>query len=156
MNIIELQNGKIHPIEILPIEIQDFKILNSNRYFFNWKEEIKFEIYKLCIEGKNDILGLMSLQRIPTEWRVHIRLLTVSSENKGQHKLYDKIAGNLIAFAAKISVSEYNALACISLRPKSTLFKHYIKKYKMNITGQTLSLELPEILNLINTYDYEV
>ena len=90
MNIIELQNGKIHPIEILPIEIQDFKILNSNRYFFNWKEEIKFEIYKLCIEGKNDILGLMSLQRIPTEWRVHIRLLTVSSENKGQHKLYDK------------------------------------------------------------------
>lgn len=153
MTIVELRNGKNHPIEILPIKVQDFKNLNSERYFFSWEEENESEIYKLCIKEQNDILGLISLQRIPTEWRVHINLLTVSSENKGQNKIYDKIAANLLSFAAKISVNEYGALGCISLKPKSILLHHYISKYNMKITGQTLSLELPEILNLINTYD---
>jgi hypothetical protein len=31
--------------------------------------------------------------------------------------------------------------------------QHYIEKYKMNITGATLSLEVPEILDLINQFD---
>jgi hypothetical protein len=109
----------------------------------------------LRIVGSNEILGLISLERIPQEWRVHIRLLTVSIENKGREKRYDKIAGNLIAFAAKIAVRDYAEYACISLRPKSQITQHYIEKYKMNSTGITLSLEVPEILDLINLYDHE-
>ena len=98
-------------------------------------------------------MGLILLERIPSEWRVHIRLLTVSKENKGSKKKFDKIAENLITHAAKIAVDEYGELACISLKPKTEIAQHYIDKYKMNITGVTLSLEVPEILDIINQFD---
>lgn len=103
--------------------------------------------------GVSDILGLVSLERITNEWRIHIRLLTVSKENKGNGKKYDKIAGNLITHVAKIAVVEFGELACVSLKPKSEIAQHYIDKYNMNVTGITLSIEVPEILDLINLYD---
>lgn len=155
MKIIETSTGKTHKIEILPVEEEDFKLLKEEKYFFDWQIEEKEEIYKLQIVGNNEILGLISLERIPEEWRIHIRLLTVSKENKGSDKKFDNIAANLITHVSKISVAEYGELACVSLIPKSKIAKHYIDKYKMNITGTTLSIEVPEILNLINTYDNE-
>ncbi len=153
MNVVELSTGKIIPIDILPVENADFKSFSKARYFFNWKEEKNQELYKLVMKGYNDILGLISLERIPSEWRIHIRLLTVSIENKGSGKVFEKIAGNLIAHAAKIAVAEFGELACVSLRPKSSIAQHYISKYNMNVTGTVLSLEVPEILNLINQFD---
>lgn len=155
MHIIESSSGKNLQIEIMPVEDVDYKALRKDRYFFYWKIEKEYEVYKLQITGTNEILGLISLERIPEEWRVHIRLLTVSKENVGHNKKYDKIAGNLIAYAAKIAVREYAELACVSLKPKSQIARHYIDKYGMNLTGITLSLELPEILDVINLYDYE-
>ena len=155
MTIQETSSGKIYNVEILPVEDIDFKSIDKKRYFFDWKTEKAYEIYKLKIINSNDILGIISLERIPEEWRVHIRLLTVSLENKGANKIFDNIAANLITHAAKIAVAEYAELACVSLKPKSNIAQHYIDKYNMNITGMTLSLEVPEILNLINTYDNE-
>lgn len=154
MTIIETSSRVEHQIEITPIEGVDYKVLTKSRYFFDWKVEQAYEVYKLQIVGSSEILGLISLERIPDEWRVHIRLLTVSMENKGKDKKYDKIAGNLIAFSSKIAVSEYAEYACVSLRPKSQIAEHYIDKYNMISTGMTLSLEVPEILNLINLYDH--
>lgn len=155
MKIQDTSSGKIYNVEILPIEDIDFKSIDKKRYFFDWKTEKTSEIYKLKIINSNDILGIISLERIPQEWRIHIRLLTVSLENKGANKKFDNIAANLIVHAAKIAVAEYGELACVSLRPKSNIAQHYIDKYNMNITGMTLSLEVPEILNLIKTYDNE-
>jgi len=153
MKIINTSTGKKHSVEILPVEIDEFKILQKDMYFFDWKIEKNQEVYKLQIKGSSDILGLVSIERISQEWRIHIRLLTVSKENKGNEKKYDKIAGNLIAYVAKIAIREYGELACVSLRPKSQIAQHYIDKYNMNITGMTLSIEVPEIINLINLYD---
>jgi len=154
MTIIETSSRVEHQIEITPIEDVDYKVLTKSRYFFDWKVEQAYEVYKLQIVGSSEILGLISLERIPDEWRVHIRLLTVSMENKGKDKKYDKIAGNLIAFSLKIAVSEYAEYACVSLRPKSQIAEHYIDKYNMISTGMTLSIEVPEILTLINLYDH--
>ena len=61
----------------------------------------------------------------------------------------------MITHAAKIAIVEFGELACVSLRPKSQIAQHYIDKYNMNVTGITLSLEVPEILTLINNYDHE-
>ena len=155
MTIVEVLTGNIYPIEVLPVENTDYKALSKVRYFFDWKKESKEEVYKLVMKGQKDILGLVSIERIPSEWRVHIRLLTVSKENAGNGKLFENIAGNLIAHVAKIAVVEFGELACVSLRPKSSLAPHYIKKYNMNVTGMTLSLEVPEIVNVINQYDNE-
>ena len=155
MTIIETSTGKNYQVEIVPVEDIDYKTLGKDQYYFNWRIEKKYEVYKLRIVGSNEILGLVSLERILNEWRVHIRLLTVSIENSGKRKKYDRIAGNLIAHAAKIAVSEYAELACVSLRPKSQIAQHYIDKYNMSATGLTLSIQVPEILDLINLYDYD-
>jgi hypothetical protein len=153
MNIVEVSTGVTYPIAVVPVEDADYTLLTKTRYHFSWKEEKKEEVYKLVIEGQTDILGLISIERIPSEWRIHIRLITVSKENKGKEKIYEKVAGNLIAHVAKMTVEEFGVLACVSLKPKSSLIQHYIEKYKMNVTGKTLSLEVPEIINLINLYD---
>ena len=155
MKIVDTSTGKEYPAEILPVESADFKSVRKDRYFFNWRIERNQEVYKLQMTGSSDILGLVSLERIPDEWRIHIRLLTVSKENKGNGKKYDKIAGNLITHVAKIAVVEFGELACVSLKPKSQIAQHYINKYNMNITGITLSIEMPEILDLINLYDHD-
>lgn len=155
MKITDTSTGEKHSVDILPVEIDEFKTLRKDRYFFDWRIEKNQEVYKLLIKGSSDILGLVSIERVPQEWRIHIRLLTVSKENKGNEKKYDKIAGNLIAFAAKIAIREFGELACVSLRPKSQIAQHYIDKYNMNITGMTLSIEVPEIIDLINLYDNE-
>jgi len=136
MNIIELSSGKIIPVEIIPVIEEDFKNISKKRYFFDWKKEKAFNIYKLMIKGESDILGLASIEIIPSEWRIHIRLLTVSIENIGENKRYDKIIGNLIAFISKLSVKEFAELACVSLVPKTAIAKHYIEKYNMNVTGK--------------------
>ena len=130
------------------------KYISKGRYFFDWTEEKDRELYKLRIIDSNDILGLVSIERIPSEWRIHIRLLTVSKENKGGDKKYKNIVGNLITYVSKIAVKEYAELACVSLKPKGVIAQHYINKYGMNITGMTLSVEITEIMNLINTYDH--
>jgi hypothetical protein len=155
MNIVEVLTGNICPIEVLPVTNTDFTSISKARYFFDWKEEKKEEVYKLVLKGQKDILGLVSIERIPSEWRIHIRLLTVSVENKGKEKEFDKITGNLIAYVAKIALADFGQMACISLRPKSSIAKHYMTKYNMNMTGMTLSLEVPEIVNLINKYDHD-
>lgn len=155
MVIVKTATGNSHQVKIVPVDTADYQTLTKKRYFFNWKEEKNFEVYKLCTLTSNDILGLISLERIPNEWRVHIRLLTVSVENKGKHKTFQDIAGNLIAFAAKIAILEYAELACVSLRPKTEIAKHYIDKYNMTATGLTLSIEVPEIIHLINRFDHD-
>ena len=155
MKIVDTSTGKDYPIEILPVEHEDFKSPGKDRYFFDWRIERDQEAYKLQMTGSSDMLGLVSIERIPNEWRIHIRLLTVSKENKGKGKKYDKIAGNLITHVAKIAVLQFGELACVSLKPKSQIAQHYIDKYKMNVTGMTLSLEVPEILDLINLYDHD-
>lgn len=155
MFIVEVETQIKQLVEIVPVMLTDFKVLKKDRYFFNWRSEKDFELYQLRIIGSREILGLISIERIPSEWRIHIRLLTVSIENRGKDKKYDRIAGNLITHVAKIAVREYAEFACISLRPKSKLTKHYIEKYRMNMTGLTLSIEVPEILSLINHYDHD-
>ncbi len=151
MNIIETSKRVKHEVEILPVE--DYENLGKDRYFFDWGMEHQYEVYTLQIIGSTDILGLLSIEKITSEWRVHIRLLTVARENKGKNKRYGRIAGNLIAHAAKIAVREFGELACVSLRPKSKVARHYIDKYNMRSTGLTLNIEVPEILDLITNYD---
>lgn len=153
MKVLEISNQKEHVVEIALCTQSDLRSFGKRRYFFDWT--VEKEVYKLVLKGSGDVLGLISLERIPSEWRIHIRLLTVSKENKGQDKVYDRIAGNLIAHAAKIAVREYGADACISLVPKTSIVQHYIDKYNMQKTGKTLSMVVPELLDLLMNYDHD-
>ncbi len=79
MKVIKSTTGEHFQVNIDYVEDEDYKSLSKRRYFFDWKEEKDHEVYKLIIKNSFDILGLISIERIPEEWRIHIRLLTVST-----------------------------------------------------------------------------
>lgn len=155
MHVINLLNGKKFPVDVLPVEKRDYKSIRRIDFYFNWRDEAGYGVYKLVMKGDKNILGLISVERFPMEWRLHIRLLCAARNHVGKNKIYDRIAGNLMAYVAKLAVTEFGVMACLSLRPKTSLQSHYCRKYRMNATGTILSLEVPEINNLINEYCHE-
>lgn len=160
MVIVEVATGRPCEVIVTPVLENDLKKLSVKRFFFKWKEVAKqAALFKLYIEGEEDIKGVMGLIDYPTEKRIEIRLLAVSKENvilksqKGKKtKEYAHIAGNLIAYAGRISIAKYGASACISLIPKTELKKHYIEEYGMIDAGYQVFLELGPLRKLIEKY----
>jgi hypothetical protein len=153
MYIIEVSGGFRKKVVIILVEELDFKILTRKRYFFIWKSlKQSASIYKLLIEGEEDILGVMALIDFPEEKRIEIKLLASSIENQGKNKKYDRVIGCLIAFACRLSKAKYKNYACVSLVPKTELIQHYIKKYHMSNAGWQLYLEGERLNNILNEY----
>jgi len=131
----------------------DFKILTKKRFSFVWKTVKKTTtVYKLQIEGSEDILGVMGLIDWPGEKRIEIRLLASSAENIGRSKIYKGIAGCLIAFACRLAVIRYGVEACVSLVPKTELIGHYMRKYYMQYAGRHLYLDGNNLIKIMEEY----
>lgn len=151
MYIIDCSNSKKHRVDIDRLTIKEFVSITKARYFFNWKTEN--EVFKIYIKGTQDILGLVSLIVHEEEKRIEINLLAVSIENRGKNKVFEGIAGNLIAWACREAVKKFGEDACISLVPKTGLIKHYKNAYGMMNAGRSLFLSDTPLLNLIETYN---
>ena len=65
MYVIDTDNGKKLKAVISEVDKTDFKAITKSKYYFDWAAEKDFELYKLTIEGKTEILGLISIIRIP-------------------------------------------------------------------------------------------
>jgi hypothetical protein len=153
MAIIEVVTGKKLTASISPLEDADFKQITKKRYFFDWKKERgTSDLFKLTLQGKSEILGLLALIGFPREFRMQIHLLCVSRENQGKAKKYEGIPGSLIAFAARTAISKYFEQACISLLPKTELRTHYKSKYGMMDGGPQLFLEGARLHAIIKKY----
>jgi hypothetical protein len=155
MFLTELSSGKKTPCEITPLADADYKSITKKRYSFNWKTEKQYDVYKINLIGNDDILGIMSLQYYDEEYRIQIRLIAVSSENLGKQKKVGGIAGNLIAYACFIALKRYEALAAVSLIPKTELAHHYITEYGFESTGKQLFLDEHKLHRLLKMYGYE-
>lgn len=153
MVINEVKTGIAHSVRIDPIEDIDFKGLSVQRYWFSWREEKNFDLWKLTIEGTDDILGLMSLNFIDEEKRVEIRLLACSRENVGAGKTYAGIAGCLIAYACRLAIVRYPDAPCVSLVPKTRLRKYYMRMYGMLDAGLSLCLLDKGLINMITKHN---
>lgn len=155
MIIVECTSRMSKEIEIIPVEQVDYNFITKSKFWFNWKEEKTFKVYKLCLKKSDCILGLISLEVFPEESRIEIRLLAVSKENRGMGKKYDCIAGNLIAFAGIEAIKMFGEMACISLIPKTELIRHYMDEYGFMIAMKSLYLEGTKLLELIKKYDHD-
>lgn len=153
MYIVSANGFELIQVKIGKVKVGELRRFSKKKYFFNWREEEGQEVYKISLTNDAEVLGLISIERIAIEFRIHIRLLALSRENVGKNKKFNNVAGHLLVFVSKIAVEEYGVWACVSLRPKSILSNHYCKKYGMRKTGLTLSLEVPAILQLINNYE---
>ena len=126
MNII---SGDSFQTEVSLITKNDLKIITKkNGWNFNWKNEfddIKKEVYKLTIENNpNVIQGIVSIT-IEND-HIFMNLLESSPFNIGKNKIYEGVAGNLVAYACKISFQRgYEGF--VGFTAKTNLIKHYEK-----------------------------
>ena len=151
----ELKSGELKSVKIVPVLDSDYKNITKSKFWFNWKEEKNYSVFKIHLVENDAILGLVSIDNIQEESRIEIRLLAVSTENRGKNKKYDFIVGNLLTYACRIALRLYGELACVSLVPKTEIIEHYKIKYGMFQAGISLCLDGVELIELIKKYSYE-
>jgi len=153
MNITYLKTGEKKDVIIELVKDPDYKGIKKNKYHFNWNGEKSNTVFKLRLLDDKEILGLVSLKEFPTEKRIEISLLASSVDNTGKNKIYEGIAGALIAHACREAIKLFAIDACVSLTPKTKLKKHYIEKYGMKDAGKQVYLDLDCIINFVNKYE---
>ncbi|MDT0650788.1 N-acetyltransferase [Autumnicola edwardsiae] len=155
MYIVDKKSDQKDQIEIVPIELDDLKRVPKSKFWFDWREEINYDVFKLQISGTDEILGLISMETHHQDSRLEIRLLAASKENRGKNKKFDRLVGNLIAFACIRSITMFGSLACVSLVPKTRLIDHYREEYSMIEAGKSLFLDGKELLEIIKRFGDE-
>lgn len=134
------------------IESDYERVTNSGEYVFDWRLEKYSDVYKISLlSSENEILGLMSIDDYPDETRININLIEVGNTNRGKDKAIDRIAGCLLAFAAKVSFRlNYNGF--LTLEPKVALVDHYRLKYGFEELSYLMFIEGAKSSALINKY----
>ena len=126
-SILNTISGDSFPTEVSILTKSDLKnITKKNGWNFNWKTEFKnekSEQYKLTITNNPNIVqGLLSIT-IEND-HVFMDLVESAPYNIGQNKLYEGVAGNLVAYACKVSFQK-GFEGYIAFTAKTQLIKHY-------------------------------
>lgn len=147
--------GDSFATEISILTSNDLKSLTKAKgWLFNWREEFKNpvrDIYKLTIVNNLTIIqGLVSLE-VKTD-HVYMHLVENAPFNKGKDKVYSGVAGNLVAFACKLSFQRGHE-GNVSFLSKSQLVAHYEKTLgAFHFGGRIMIIETQSALKLINKY----
>ncbi|WP_300978003.1 hypothetical protein [Flavobacterium sp.] len=147
--------GDSFQTEISILQNSDLKSLTKKKgWLFNWSEEFKNpvrDIYKLTISGNSKIIqGLISLE-VKSD-HVYMHLVENAPFNKGQTKVYAGVAGNLVAYACKLSFQRGHD-GNVSFLSKSQLVEHYEKTLgAFHFGGRIMIIETKSALKLINKY----
>lgn len=147
--------GDSFQTEISIVQASDLKSLaKKNGWFFDWNVEFKNpvrDVYKLTIVGNSNIIqGLISLE-IKSD-HVYMHLVENAPFNKGNTKMYAGVAGNLVAFACKLSFQRGHE-GNISFLSKSQLIDHYVETLgAIHFGGRIMIIETKSALKLINKY----
>jgi hypothetical protein len=146
-------SGEVFNTAITRISVGDNKLKKSD-WTFNWLNEIKDnskQVFKLTTVNNPAIVhGLISL----TDKGDHIfmDLIENAKFNKGKNKLYKGVAGNLVAFACKLSF-ERNYRGVVSFVAKTVLVSHYEKTLGAKLfTGNRMFIDTKEAFFLVTSY----
>lgn len=129
-------------------------ITKKSGWLFDWKYEHKQperEVYKLSIQGNpNVIQGLISLEVRADH--VYMHLLENAPFNMGKSKMYAGVAGNLVAFACRLSFQQGFA-GNVSFLSKTRLIEHYEKTLgAFHFGGRIMVIETKGAIRLIERY----
>ncbi len=122
-------SGDSFPTEVSLLTKADLKqVTKKNGWSFNWKVEFdnnSKEVYKLTINNNPNIIqGLLSLT-METD-HVFMNLVESAPFNIGKNKLYEGVAGNLVAYACKVSFQK-GFDGFVAFDAKTKLIQHYEK-----------------------------
>lgn len=122
-------SGDSFQTEVSTFTTKDLKqSTKKNGWQFNWKQELannSREVYKLTIVNNTNIIqGLISFTTKSDH--IYMNLIESAPFNLGQNKIYEGVAGNLVAFACKVSFQR-GFDGFLSFTAKSKLIEHYEK-----------------------------
>lgn len=147
--------GEVFDTEVTRILMKDSKQIKKADLRFDWQKELKDsanEIYKLTTVNNSTIIqGLICF----TDKHDHIfmSLIESASFNKGKDKVYKGVAGNLVAYACKVSFDKgYDGV--VSFIAKSQLIEHYQQTLGAQIFGggNRMFIDTKESLVLVKQY----
>jgi hypothetical protein len=148
-------SGDSFQTEVLRLTVADLKHLTKkNGWHFNWKAELgnhTKEVYKLTIVGNPGIIqGLISFT-INTD-HIYMDLLESAPFNLGKSKLYEGVAGNLVAYVCKISFQQ-GFDGYLSFTAKTKLIEHYKKTLNaVSFGGQLMIINTVAASILVDKY----
>ncbi|GAB4010340.1 hypothetical protein GCM10028808_20870 [Spirosoma migulaei] len=130
-------SGDSFATKVLRFTKADLKqVTKKNGWNFDWKVEFANntkEVFKLTIPPNSSIIqGLLSLTLEPDH--VYMHLLENAPFNIGQNKVYEGVAGNLVAHACKVSFQQ-GFDGFVGFTAKTKLIDHYQKTLGAHILG---------------------
>lgn len=151
-NVITGDNFQTEVSLVSAIDIKN--VTKKNGWLFDWKFEHRQperEVYKLTILGNPKIIqGLVSLE-VKAD-HVYMHLVENAPFNKGKSKMYAGVAGNLVAFACRLSFQRGHD-GNVSFLSKSQLIDHYEKTLgAFHFGGRVMIIETGAALKLIDRY----
>jgi hypothetical protein len=154
-SILNTISGDSFPTEVSILTKNDLKNITRNRgWNFNWRSEFRneqSEQYKLTIvNNPNIIQGLLSIT-IEKD-HVFMDLLESAPFNIGQNKLYEGVAGNLVAYACKVSFQK-GFDGFVAFTAKAQLIKHYEKTLgAFHFKNQRMIIDTTAARRLVEKY----
>jgi hypothetical protein len=148
-------SGDSFATEVVRLTKADLKqVTKKAGWNFNWKKELDDntkEVYKLVIISSPDIIqGLLSLTVEPDH--VFMNLVESAPFNIGKNKLYEGVAGNLVAFACQLSFQR-GFDGFVAFDAKTKLIAHYEKTLgAVHFRGQRMIIPTHAAQLLIDKY----
>jgi len=112
-------SGDSFATDVIELAIEDLLTLKKG-WKFNWNQEFSSEnkVYKLVIRiAPTVIQGLVSI--IDKGDHIFMNLIESAPHNFGKNKIYEGVAGNLVAFACQISFEKgYGGIVAFKAKNK--------------------------------------
>jgi hypothetical protein len=129
-------------------------LIKKSAWLFDWRLEInnsERQVFSLStIYNSAIIQGLICVE--DKKDHVFLHLLESAKFNKGRNKLYLGVAGNLVAFACKISF-EKGYEGFVAFDSKTALIKHYEQTLgATHFRGQRMFIKTGAAQTLVNAY----
>jgi hypothetical protein len=146
--------GEVFDTQVVQLNKSDKKNINPAEWLFDWETELDLknrEGYKLTTVNNPKIIhGMLCLE--DKNDHIFIHLVESANFNKGTNKMYLGVAGNLFAFACKLSF-EKGYEGYVAFDSKSALIEHYKKKLgATHFKGQRMYIETVNALKLVKKY----
>ncbi len=150
----DVVSGKSLDTDIVPVHKPDLKtVFKKYGWRFNWKIEIsniERQVYKLVIKNDPIVQGLISVQVMENFIEMH--LIETAPHNFGKGKKYMGVAGNLVAFACKLSF-EAGFDGYVAFTAKTELIEHYKQTLEAElIFKDRMTISTIPAKKLVNSY----
>lgn len=123
-SVVEVATGRKYATEVQRMELAEVMPLSQEGWRFDWVRQLSVgEVYGLRIpKAGRAIHGLMALSREAGFIQLH--LLESHPENVGRSKKFKGVAGNLVAYAARMAF-ELGFKGHVAFEAKTELISHY-------------------------------